>query len=147
MFNRSFCEGIFPSAWKKALVIPVFKRGDKSNPSNYRPISLLSSVSKVAERIVFDAVYPLVSPLLSDHQSGFRKRDGTSFQLVRLVRQWSKAVDNGNYVGVIFFDLQKAFDKVWHDGLLATLEAFGVRCFVLVPQLPFWSLSVYRCHW
>ena len=56
---------------------------------------------------------------LSDHQSGFRKKDGTSFQLLQLVQQWSEAVDDGYYVGVIFFDLKKAFDKVWHDGLLA----------------------------
>ena len=84
-------------------------------------------MAKVAERIVFDIVYPFLSPQLSDHQSGFRKKDGTSFQLLRLVQQWSEAVDDGYYVGVIFFDLKKAFDKVWHDGPLAKLEALGVR--------------------
>ena len=127
LFNRSFREGCFPKAWKMALVIPAFKRGDKSNPSNYRPISLLSTVGKVAERIVFDITYAFVSPHLSDHQSGFRKKDGTSLQLTRLVQQWSEALDDGYYVGVIFFDLRKAFDKVWHDGLLAKLDAIGVR--------------------
>ena len=64
---------------------------------------------------------------LSDRQSGFRKKDGTSLQLIRLVQQWSEAVDDCCYVWVIFFDLKKAFDKVWHDGLLAKLEMLGLR--------------------
>ena len=108
-------------------MIPVFKRGDKSNPSNYCSISLLSAVGKVAQRVVFDAVYPFISAQLSDCQSGFRNKDSTSLQLFRLVQQWSEAVDKGCYVGVIFFDLQKAFDKVWHAGLLAKLELLGIR--------------------
>ena len=118
LINRSFCDCAFPRAWKKALVIPVFKRGDKSNPTNYRPISLLSAVGKVAERVLFNAVYPFISAQLSDCQSGFRKKDSTPLQLFRLVQQWSEAVDKGCYVGVIFFDLQKALDKVWHAGVL-----------------------------
>ena len=127
LFNRSFRECAFPRAWKKALVIPAFKRGDKSNPTNYRPLSLLSTLSKVAERVVFDIMYPFISAELSDCQPGFRKKDSTSLQLIRLVQQWSEAVDKGSYVGVIFFDLKKAFVKVWHAGLLAKLENLGVR--------------------
>ena len=78
------------------------------------------------ERLVFNELYPFLSGLLSDRQSGFRKRDGTSMQLIRLVQTWSAAVDSSNYVATVFFDLKKAFDRVWHRGLLAKLAAAGV---------------------
>ena len=126
LFNMSFESGKIPTEWKKALVVPVFKRGDKSLPMNYRPISLLCIVSKVQERIVFNKLYRFLHSILSLHQSGFRKADGTEFQLVRLVQQWSEILDASQYVGAVFFDLQKAFDKVWHSGLLAKLQATGI---------------------
>ena len=127
LFNRSFEECSFPAQWKEALVIPVFKRGDRSQLTNYRPIALLSTVGKVCERVVFNALYNFISPYLSDQQSGFRKKDNTSFQLTRLVQQWSEALDNSQYVGAVFFDLRKAFDRVWHKGLLVKLHAAGVE--------------------
>ncbi len=127
LFNRSFSEGNFPSSWKSALVIPVFKRGDRSSLTNYRPISLLSCVGKVCERLVYTHLYQYLSPNLSANQSGFRRQDGTSNQLTRLVQLWSEALDDSQYVGALFFDLRKAFDRVWHRGLLAKLYAAGVR--------------------
>ena len=126
LFNRSFGEGVVPSEWKEAIVTPVFKKGSKSNPSNYRPISLLPILSKVQERLVFNKLYPFLSDLLSEHQSGFRKGDGTHMQLIRLVQSWSSALDASQYVTTVFFDLKKAFDRVWHRGLLAKLAAVGV---------------------
>ena len=126
LFNRSFAEATVPSSWKEALVVPIFKSGDKHQPTNYRPISLLSVVGKVQERLVFIKLYQHVDPLLSDHQSGFRRRDGCEVQLTRLAQSWAQATDASNYVGALFFDLRKAFDKVWHKGLLAKLSAFGV---------------------
>ena len=72
-------------------------------------------------------VYAFISTEIFDCQSGFRQKDSTSLQLLRLVQQWSEAVDQGYYVGVIFFDLQKAFERVWHGGLLVKLEVMGVR--------------------
>ena len=127
LFNRSFEEEVFPSAWKRSLVVPSFKRGDSSNPSNYRPIALLPVVGKVCERVVFNRLYRFLSPHLVDHQSGFRKGDGTTLQLLRLIQTWSEAIDSSCYIGAIFFDLQKAYDKVWHAGLLAKLEAAGIH--------------------
>ena len=109
------------------MVIPIFKRGDHSQLTNYCPIALLSSVGKVCERVVFNQLYHFISPFLSDQQSDFRKKDGTSLQLVRLVQQWSEALDKSKYVGAVFFDLRKAFDRVWHKGLLVKLEAAGVQ--------------------
>ena len=98
LFNMSFESGKIPTEWKKALVVPAFKRGDKSLLMNYRPIFLLCIVSKVQERIVFNKLYRFLQSILSLHQSGFRKADGTEFQLVRLVKQWSEILDASQYV-------------------------------------------------
>ena len=97
--------------------------------TNYRPIALLSSVGKVCERVVFNKQNRFISPFLTNQQSGFRKKDGTgtTLQLVRLVQQWSEALDKGQYVGAVFFDLRKAFGRVWHKGLLVKLEAAGIK--------------------
>ena len=122
-----FTSGQFPSAWKDALVIPVFKKTNRHLSGNYRPISLLSPVSKVLEKIVNAKLSKFLSPWLSDFQSGFKRGDGTTLQLTRIVQQWSEAVDEFHYVGVVFFDLKKAFDRVWHKGLLAKLHRAGVR--------------------
>ena len=126
LFNRSFALGKVPEEWKRAHIIPVFKGGDKNLPTNYRPVSLLSIISKVQERLVYDKLYRFLDPVLSLRQSGFRKKDGTEFQLIRLVQSWSELLDTSHYVGAVFFDLKKAFDKVWHKGLLAKLAAAGV---------------------
>ena len=126
LFNRSFEEGVVPSEWKEAVVTPVFKKGDRTVPTNYRPISLLPIIGKVQERLVFDKLYPFLSSVLSSRQSGFRKGDGTSMQLFRLVQTWSSAIDSSAYVATVFFDLRRAFDRVWHRGLLAKLAANGV---------------------
>ena len=113
--------------WKTATVVPVFKRGDRSKTTNYRPISLLCIVSKVLEKLVSHRLAPFLQPLISSRQSGFQKHDGTVFQLLRLVQRWSEALDASEQVGVIFLDLKKAFDRVWHAGLIAKLHAAGVR--------------------
>ena len=118
---------LFASLWKEAVAVPVFKRGDRAHLNNYHPMALLSSVGKVCERVVYNKLYKFVSPFLTDQQSGFRRKDGTNLQLIRLVQQWSKALDDSKYVGTVFFDLRKAFDRVWHKGLLVKLEAAGVQ--------------------
>ena len=77
LFNRSFTECAIPSEWREALVVPIFKSGSRSAPTNYRPIALLSLVSKVLEKIVHRRLSMFLQPLLSSKQSGFRKRDRT----------------------------------------------------------------------
>ena len=104
----------------------MIKKGNPSLLTNYRPIALLSAVGKVCERLVYNKLYRFVTPVLSENQSGFRKKDGTAFQLTRLMQKWSNLLDDSHYIGVLFFDLRKAFDKVWHRGLLAKLKACGV---------------------
>ena len=127
LFNRSFELSQFPSAWKEALVVPVFKKGSRTDPGNYRPIALLPIVSKVLERVVHHKLTSFLQPWLHERQSGFKKGDGTVPQLLRLCQEWSKLIDSTTYVGALFFDLKKAFDRVWHPGLLAKLEAAGIR--------------------
>ncbi len=127
LFNRSFELSLFPRAWKDALIIPIHKKGNSGDPGNYRPIALLPSVSKVLERIVHNKLSTFLRPWLTKQQSGFRKKDGTVPQLVRLAQQWSESIDNSVYVGALFFDLKKAFDRVWHRGLLVKLHAAGIR--------------------
>ena len=107
LFNRIFADGVFPSAWKDTLVVPVYKRGDRSQLTNYRPISLLSTVGKVCERVVYNKLYRFLTPVLSDHQPGFHKKYGTVMQLTRLVQLWSEALDHSEYVGIVFFRLAK----------------------------------------
>ena len=113
--------------WKEALVIPVFKKGDRSIAGNYRPIALLPILGKVMERIVHNKMSRFLSPWFARNQSGFKRSDGTTQQLIHLTQDWSDAVDKGQYAGCVFFDLRKAFDRVWHQGLLAKFRAAGLK--------------------
>ena len=106
----------------------MFKKGSRDCPGNYRPIALLPVLNKTMERIVHNKVYSFLRPWFNHHQSGFKKRGGTVPQLICLVQQWSEALDHSEYVGVVYFDLKKAFDRVWHRGLLAKLRAAGITC-------------------
>ena len=127
LFDRSFAEGSVPLAWKEALVVPVYKGDSKSSPSNYRPIALLSQVSKVMEKIVLQRLRPFIDPLLSPKQSGFRKHDGTTFQLLRLVQEGCNSLDSSHLVGIVFFDFRKAFDRVCLHGLIKKLQSTGLQ--------------------
>ena len=98
---------------------------------SYRPISLLSVISKCLEKLVFKTLYSHLDEFLPIHQSGFRQRDSTAYQLARLVNRLATAGDEGNTTLACFYGLSKAFDRVWHKGLLAKLHHFGVRSHAL----------------
>ena len=127
LFNLSLKQGRLPDAWKPATIIPIYKKGDRTVVSNYRPISLLSALSKILERIVYKRVYKHVDPLIPDRQSGFRRKDGTVLQLTRLVHSLAEGLENKSVIANCYFDLSKAFDRVWHEGLLAKLAHAGIR--------------------
>ena len=111
-------HGVFPSKWKVSNVCPVFKNGDKQNKSNYRPIALLSSVSKCLEIIVFKRYEFLIeNNLLIENNSGFNRYDSTINLLVSMLHKIYKSIDEGNAICAIFLDVSKAFDKVWHEDL------------------------------
>ena len=126
LLNISFTKGDQPQAWRDATISPVHKKGSKTLPTNYRPISLLSVASKVQEKIVHDRLYNHIDHHMPPHQSGFRKKVGTELQLLRLIHEVSENRDKGKAVVTCFFDLSKAFDRVWHKGLLAKLQHAGV---------------------
>lgn len=128
LFNLSLTTGRLPGDWRQATITPIYKnRGSRSSASNYRPISLLSVLSKVLERLIFDSLYSYLEPLLPASQFGFRPRHSTTLQLVRLVHDIAASLNDHKYVFTCFFDLAKAFDRVWHRGLLSKLDHFGVR--------------------
>lgn len=126
IINSSIKCGVFPDSLKEARVIPIFKKGVKSDPSNYRPISLLPTISKVFERHVAQQINSFfrTTDILHVTQSGFRPKHSCNTALTRLIETWLKDIDSGNYVGAVFLDLQKAFDLVDHDILIHKLKLY-----------------------
>ena len=133
LFNKSLSLGKFPSPFKDANVTPVHKKGDLSLVSNYRPISLLNSVAKLFEKLVFKYLYNHLQDnnMLSSLQSGFIPGDSTVNQLAYLYHIFTEALDAGKEVRTVFCDISKAFDRVWHEGLIYKLKAAGVSGDVL----------------
>ena len=129
IFNLSFSSGIFPSEMKTAKVIPLFKSGDRSDFSNYRPISLLSQFSKVLEKLFnFRLEQFLISnEILSNCQYGFRSRMSTVHAALELIESISTAIDNKKHCAGVFIDLKKSFDTVNHDLLIKKLFFYGIR--------------------
>ena len=115
----------FPPHGKK----PIPKKGDKSNPLNYRPIAITSLISKTMETIITKQLLTFLETnnLLSDHQYGFRKARSTFDLLAYAVHVWSSALESSGESRVISLDISKAFDRVWHKGLLAKLPMFGLH--------------------
>ena len=128
LFNQSLQIGEIPSIWKEANVCSIFKSGDASLVSNYRPISLLSAIEKVFEKNVFKHVFNFFqrNNVITSLQSGFVPGDSTINQLVYLYNFFCQSIDSGKEVRAIFCDISKAFDRVWHKGLLIKLEAAGI---------------------
>ena len=129
IFNRSLKLGIFPDTWKLANIAPIYKSKETNLIKNYRPISLLSCLSKLFERCVLKYFhnYLINNYIISLDQSAFTAGDGTVNQLVNIHDVVCKALDEGNDIQMIFFDISKAFDRVWHDGLLCKLNCIGIK--------------------
>jgi len=128
LFNHSLVTMKFPSKWKYSHVVPVHKKNCRNDKNNYRPISLLCNISKVMERLVHNKMYDYLTKnsLLSPLNSGFKKQDSASNQLTALYDKICKSLEEKHDVRVVFLDLSKAFDRVWHKGLLFKLRQVGI---------------------
>lgn len=128
LYNFSLQHSIVPDSWKEANVSPIYKKDDPSDVSNYRPISLLNTLGKVFEKIVHKHLFNFLSShkIITNLQSGFVPGDSTVNQLVTIYDTFCKALDDGKEVRAVFCDVSKAFDRVWHRGLLLKLRSVGI---------------------
>jgi hypothetical protein len=126
--NKSISAGIFPERLKFSIIKPLFKKGDRTIPSNYRPISLLTAFSKVMEKALYNRLIDHLNTnnLIHPQQFGFRQNLSTENAIFNLTHDVSKALNNKLSVGSIFFDLEKSFDSVAHSTLISKLLHFGI---------------------
>ena len=139
VFQASLLQGRVPAEWKSAYVTPIFKKGDKSTPANYRTISLTAQCCKVMEHIIHSQVMSHLDShqILSDQQHGFRKRSCES-QLIITLHNIAAGLDAGEQIDAVLLDFSKAFDKVPHERLLIRLRTTvsGGQSLKLDSQFP-----------
>ncbi|GFT43336.1 RNA-directed DNA polymerase from mobile element jockey [Trichonephila clavipes] len=128
LFNMLLENCYFPKSWRMAVVIPILKpNSDDSNPQNYRPISLLSSLSKAYEFVILNRLnqHCLVRNIIISEQYGFVTKCSTVTQLLRVTKLVHTGFQNHQATGMLFVDIAKAFDKIWHDGLISKMMRLG----------------------
>ena len=124
--NSSIRSSLFPNKAKRAVVTPLDKGGkDKTNISNYRPVSVLNVFSKFYERIMKEQITSFINSKLSSFLSAYRKMYSTQHVLIRLIEEWKNNLDKNYVVGAVLMDLSKAFDCIPHDLIIAKLAAYG----------------------
>ena len=139
IFNNCIENGLFPDSLKLADITSLHKMDEKTRKKNYRPVSVLPTVSKVFERIMDRQITAYISSYLSSLLCGFRKGYNTQHALIRMLEKWKGSLDNGENIGAILMDLSKAFDCIKHDLLLAKLDAYGFSREALSLVNSFWK--------
>ena len=124
-FNAALVTEHFPDELKRADIVPIHKKGSTTDKANFRPISILPTVSKIYERLVAKQLNQFMEKKLSKYLCGFRKGYNTQYALLNMLRNWQKCLSNKGKVGAILMDLSKAFDCLPHDLLIAKLKAYG----------------------
>lgn len=126
--------GYFPLHWRTANVLPIYKTGkDKHNPDSYRPISLLSTLAKLLEKVILTRLqdFILENEVIPPHQFGFRRSHSTAHQLIRITELIEKGFEEKKYTAAIFLDLERAFDKVWIEGLLYKMIKLNIPAYII----------------
>ena len=116
-FNKCIIDGKFPDQLKKADVSPIFKKGNHNDKTNYRPVSILPSLSKTYERLIYNQINQMTENTLSIFQCGFRKKYSTQHALIAMTEKTKKTIDKGGTFGALLTDLSKAFDCMTRDAL------------------------------
>ena len=133
LFNKCLKESCFPDCWKVSSVVPVFKNvGERSTSKNYCPVSLLSLVSKVFEKLVNNRIVDLLERcgLFSDFQYGFRSSQSTADLLTVVSDRIARAFNRSEATRAVALDIAKAFDRIWHAGLLHKLKSYGISVLI-----------------
>ena len=123
--NQCISKSIFPSNLKLADVTLVYKKKSKNSTNNYRAVNILSNISKIYERCIYDQIQFFFDSLLSKYQCSFRRGSNAQHCLISLIEKWKKSVDSGGTIGALLTDLLKAFDCLLHELLIAKLDAYG----------------------
>ena len=129
LFNKCLKESCFPDCWKVSSVVPVFKNvGERSTAKNYHPVSLFSVVSKVFEKLIHNRIVGHLEKcgLFSDFQYGFRSSRSTADLLTVVSNRLARAFNRSGSTQAVALDIYKAFDRVWHAGLLHKLKSYGI---------------------
>jgi len=126
--DKMLAQGIYPERLKFSLIKPFYKNGDKSSPSNYRPISLLLLLSKIFEKVMYNRLFDHLhsNVILNEHQHGFRSEMSTENASYILLNEILTALNYKQIVGGVFCDLHKAFDCINHAILLEKIKFYGV---------------------
>ena len=129
LFQASLDQGVVPDDWKEGNIVPLYKKGDRSLPENYRPITLTSISCKILEHVVHSNIMTHLDKfnVLDDAQHGFRKKRSCISQLLTTVDDFASCLKNHQQIDAILLDFSKAFDKVDHEGLILKLEHLGIR--------------------
>ena len=121
--NKAFNENKFPDTLKLSDIVPVFKKLDSTDKTNFRPVSVLPLLSKMFEKIMYDQLYEYAETFLNKLLCGFRKAHSTQHALSRLLQKWYQGLDSSGIPGTIPMDLSKAYGCLPHDLVIAKLKA------------------------
>ncbi len=128
IYNTSLMTGQVPDLWKLGNIVAIFKKGDKKEPGNYRPVSLTSVICKLMEKLVRNQIVDHMkeNKLFSKKQFGFIAGRSTTLQLLKVMDEWTEILDAGGTLDAVYMDFMKAFDKVPHRRLIQKMKSYGI---------------------